>query len=225
MPNSTAFNAFANGSEDRRQARPRLRARRAELGKRQHIIAKLASRLCQAYHLPQQHDELLSVGQIAWCEAERRYDPDARAQLSTYAFPYVRGAMLTAVRRELRRRVRCSAPLPQHAHDAHECLEVQGLGGTGRVLDRQEIAPFDDPESALARKQWQRCLYQALAELPPRQRTVIEHLYLKQYSIRQVSRTLEICETRVRRLRSLGLRTLQRSLKSMGIDRDILLEQ
>ena len=156
-------------------------------------------------------DELISVGTQALLESAARFDPDAGAQFSTFAFPRIRGAMIDAVAR--------LAPLPRSAFRASRARMADGKQGLFVAsLDalcmrgKEPIADAPDPAIALDAQHWGSRVNAALARLPANKRRFIEGHYFDGIDLQSIGRELGLSKSWASRLHAQALAELRAAL-------------
>lgn len=121
-----------------RDERERLRLRNALVGANLPLVLSIAGRQSRASAIP--YDDLVQVGSIGLIRAVEAFDPARRVSLSTFAVPFVRGAM----QHELRDRATL-------LHAPRSLWELrQRAGALQSRQRRQGLAPL--PEGPLAQR-------------------------------------------------------------------------
>lgn len=65
------------------------------------LIADLADKLCRRYACPQLREDFISVANLTLLQKASAYDASTGASITTYLHPYLRGAMLRELERNL----------------------------------------------------------------------------------------------------------------------------
>ena len=100
-------------------------------------------------------------------------------------------------------------------YDAHRAsvVRLQALSAdeTDEVLPSQN----EGPESLLLRREELGYLRDAVAELPERLRTVVEHYFFQQHKMADIARDLGVTESRISQLRSVALTMLREGMHAV----------
>ena len=130
--------------------------------------------------------DLISEGYVGLMEASARFDPDRGAKFLTFAWPRIKGRMLTFAGAECR-------------HQAHNAL----------LLSDQ--ARMDTPEQQVLAAEERNIFQAALNNLSARRKILMEKL-LKGASLAEAARTVAISNGRASRLRGMACEELRGAL-------------
>lgn len=136
--------------------------------------------------------DLDAAGRLGLCEAAQRFRPRKGAAFSTYAWNWVKGAVLSELRRSH------VVPVPEHTVRA-ACREGKSVHGVV-VFDVPESAPDDaEPRDTMR----SRALHQAVERLRPLYRHVINRT-LAGRSPAQIAFGLGLTEARIEEILELA---------------------
>ncbi len=185
-----------------------------------------------------ERDSLTHWGVFGLVDAIDRFEPDRGVQFETFAVPRIKGAILDAVRsddwapRSVRSRARALAAASAQleirlkrapttdeivaemgiSRQAFESLRVHVARGTVDELQLDDAAHLldhsADPAAAFEAAEELRVLREGIAELPDRQRRVLELYYFDELTLREIADVLGVSEGRVSRIRSRAIRTM-----------------
>jgi len=91
------------------------------------------------------HDDLVSEGTLGLIDAADRFDSSLKIEFSTYAWPFIQGAMIDAINRELKRRAPGSID-PESVPSPHR----SELTAVDVVWDAVEALPADQADAVVA---------------------------------------------------------------------------
>jgi RNA polymerase sigma factor (sigma-70 family) len=151
----------------------------------------IVDRFASTYARAAPNADLKAAGALGLVEAAQRFKPRKGVQFSTYAWNWVKGAVLSELRR-------CHVvPVPEHtARAAHKAGEpVRGVV----VFNAPEPGESDAQEERADQAMRSRALHLAISRLPPKQRQVISRT-LAGRTIEQIARGMRLTETRVSEL-------------------------
>ena len=209
------------------------------------LVPPIAQRYAKAS--PEPLDDLLQVGLLGLLTAANRYDASAEVPFDCFARPHIRGAILHHLRdrawlvRLPRRQAERQHRLAQQ-HDAGltgEDLEalrrwaamvrptsledLQG-GGVASLASIHGLDEASDTQDQLTYRpaglhpSWENgTTRQMLAQLQPRQRTVLQCVVLEGWSYRKTAAKLNVSAATVQRLLHQGLNQLRSTLQQTRI--------
>ncbi|HKC91947.1 MAG TPA: sigma-70 family RNA polymerase sigma factor [Candidatus Limnocylindria bacterium] len=180
-------------------------------------FAPLAARIAHGMNVPvgavAGSDDLESAAVIGLIDAVDRFQPDRGVPFEGYASLRIRGAVLDEVRRvdELgradRRRQRAAAA---HGEDGsyHGTVSLDKLMERGYHggAERDELSDRYEAEDLHAR------VGSAMANLPPRQREVLERYYGESLTLREAGLRMGVSEARACQLHGRAIQSLRRQL-------------
>ena len=195
------------------------------------IARRIHERLPESVNL----DDLISTGTLGLIAAIDRFDPRHNVKLKTYAEYKIRGAILDSLRgldwapRQQRKRSKmieaAISAAEQRLHrapseeeiaielhltldDYHEWLvDIRGVN-----LGSLEVASPDEenwPSRLLERSELQRLLADAIDRIPRTERTVITLYYHEELTLREISKIVNLHESRVSQLKSQAILRLR----------------
>jgi RNA polymerase sigma factor FliA len=175
-------------------------------------------------------DELQSIGRFALARVLQRYDPSRGSSFTTFARPRIRGALIDAIRKQCRRRVRLRpvAATARYGESAAQPLRPSGSAfrgdrgsselernheDAGLVISSSELAelamcPAPNPEAALEARQELETLRRTVEAMPVAQQRML-HRHLAGESVGAASRQMGISRKR-------GSRLLDRSMTGLA---------
>jgi RNA polymerase sigma factor FliA len=209
----------------------------AEAQAHQELVEKVVRRLSRELDLSCDPDDLRAWGQQGLLEAQQRFDAGRGVRFSTFAYYRVRGAVIDGVRKQgwLRRRAyaklkayeaadRVSEPVAETEAQvasttpnarAAQIVDILGkisaaylLSALGQGDDDQPESPEDQVDVAMTRKQVQR----DLAELPERERVLLEAVYFEGLTIEEAGVRLGLSKSWASRLHAKALERMRKSL-------------
>jgi RNA polymerase sigma factor (sigma-70 family) len=139
-------------------------------------------------------DELLSLADMALCEAARSYDPSKGAVFTTYLYYFIRGKLLALISEQKK----IAESLSSYA------LERRTLHG----VDKQKLLSESLEEKLLIKE-----LRSCLKELPKREQEVIKSVFLYEQTVTEAARVLGFSRGHVSRVKSAGVAKLRKRLK------------
>jgi RNA polymerase sigma factor FliA len=209
----------------------------AEAQAHQELVEKVVRRLSRELDLSCDPEDLRAWGQQGLLEAQQRFDAGRGVRFTTFAYYRVRGAVIDGVRKQgwLRRRAyaklkayeaadRVSEPVAETeaqvasttpAARAAQIGDILGkisaaylLSALGQGDDDQPESPEDQVDTAMTRKQVQR----DLAELPERERVLLEAVYFEGLTIEEAGARLGLSKSWASRLHAKALERMRKSL-------------
>jgi RNA polymerase sigma factor FliA len=200
------------------------------------LVAQMARRVQRELAGRGDLDELESVGRSALLDAVRAHDP-ARAPLLGFVALRIRWAMLDAVRRDSHVRGRAARanavgallrvaegdPIERPSPDSseaslqrrfREALEARASALVVGLASASEPPPEElDPEQAALRLSARRAIAQAVAQLPERQRALVERHYFSDERFDDIARSLGVSKSWASRLHAQAMRALAERLR------------
>ena len=171
----------------------------------------LAVKACQSKirvlsRLGYSHDDIESICQYALVQSAMRYRPDSRASFVTYLTATISGVLSQELRAQQKQhRVCCATYLESESGDFFDIVEDKTLPPIHEIAHSLQLS-----------QDIRNILEQAYQQISPGIREIIDLLYGisgEMLSIEQVAERYHISETRVIRLRDVGLRILANVLK------------
>ena len=192
-----------------------------------HVIGRLVGELPPGVDV----ENLESAGVLGLVEAAAKYDPDRNAQFKTFAFLRVRGAILDELRRncplpqhmiekvtKVKRACRnLSSPATVEAIaqttglTADEVADTLSAMRLTRMISWEQTAQpnglalrdqEDAPEAVLERWEQIQLIADAIESLDPRSRMVITLYHKEDLRLKEISKILNLSESRVSRILS-----------------------
>jgi RNA polymerase sigma factor (sigma-70 family) len=163
----------------------------------------IVDRFAATYQKAAPHADLKAAGALGLCEAARRFRPRKGAAFSTYAWNWVKGHVLSELRRAH------VVPVPEHMARA---ATKRGEPVRGVVVFRpdgvaRELSAVpddaDEQEGAADRGMRLRAMHQAVEALEPELRHVVNRT-LAGRTVEQISCALGLTETRVEEMLELA---------------------
>ncbi|MCA9623712.1 MAG: sigma-70 family RNA polymerase sigma factor [Myxococcales bacterium] len=190
------------------------------------VVADQARRLWRRHHRHIDFEELRGLGLVALLAVLERFDPE-RGAFEPFVRRRVRGAMLDEIRKRSRRRLK---RLPVGA--AEGCVETRrrapertreraglvllvaepGTISPSSEIDNLAVAGAHDPEHELLVRRRDDRVREAIAELPPGPRRVVERHYLHGESLATLADGMGVSRHAVGRMHRRGLARLKRRL-------------
>jgi RNA polymerase sigma factor (sigma-70 family) len=160
------------------------------------IVEKFAAQY--RWQKPAGGADLRAAGALGLCEAAERFRPRKGAAFSTYAWNWVKGAVLSELRRAH------VVPVPEHT--ARKAAK-SGSPIRGVVKFARNDAAFDqvdddapDSESAADLSMRRRALHEAIAELDNRVHRLVIKRTLAGRTVEQIAKGMGVAEARVEEL-------------------------
>ena len=148
-------------------------------------------------------DELVASGTLGLTDAAQRFDPARGLSFLTFAHHRIRGAMLDLLRAQ-GRGPRRKAAEGERAPSPKRCgAELDELPGT-----------FVDAEVALLRAERHRRLLDALANLPDRERCILERCYFDDQTLAEVGSSLGLSRSWACRLHARAVDQLRTAVEA-----------
>jgi RNA polymerase sigma factor for flagellar operon FliA len=188
-------------------------------------------------------DDYLQYAQVGLLEAIDRFDPARGIKFETFAGQRVTGAILNGLagaselREQIAARKRLVAQRVALLQEGHEAagsgddvfarLADAAIGlalgfmleGSGMYRQDEEQAAADTTYAGVELRQLRAQLRSAIAQLPERQRQVLQAHYLQNEPFEQVAERMKLSRGRVSQLHGEGLRKLRASLGGgAGVD-------
>jgi len=189
-------------------------------------------------------EELVAYGSKGLVEAAERYDPVHGASFTTFAYYRIRGAMFDGLRQlgSLRRaEARFAAAADEYLanrgdrvpdrSEARVTSADEKVADLGQTLDHvatifitslaalpQEPVDADQvsPSEAVERQQARRAVQEALAQLPEKERRLLELHYFQDLSLQDAGRELGLSKSWASRLHARAVQLMARQLKRLG---------
>ncbi len=204
------------------------------------LVRSIAMKVRARYDLEVDLDDLMADGLTGLVEAKSRFDPDKGVQFNTFAYYRIRGAILDGIRknsfmpRRAYEQLRAAeaalgigeslgeqrAADPQGRKDVAKCAEalhatISRLTASFVIASvGQDDAEQESPEDSLLKGESAGRVRAALAELPERERALIEGHYLKGRRFDLVAEELGISKSWASRLHTKALDRLRKILSS-----------
>jgi RNA polymerase sigma factor for flagellar operon FliA len=201
------------------------------------LVEKVVRRLSRELDLSCDPDDLRAWGQQGLLEAKQRFDASRGVRFSTFAYYRVRGAVIDGIRKQgwLRRRAyaklkafeagdRVCEPLAETEAQAPSASAEQRAAQIGDMLGKISAAyllsalgqgdddapetPEEQVDLAMTRKQVQR----DLAELPERERILLEAVYFEGATIEEAGARLGLSKSWASRMHAKALERMRKSL-------------
>src|ERR687884_395004 len=181
-----------------RAARDELVVRYAPLVK--YVIGRMAISLPAAMD----SDDVLSAGTVGLLHAIDRFDPDQGVRFETYALQRIRGAIIDTIR--------SLSPLSRGAGRRAKLLDETTAAlaqRLGRTPTQEESAADMLEENELVER-----LSAAIESLPPRDRLVLNLYYHEELTLKEISKVIEVSESRVSQIHTAAVMKLRGLLRS-----------
>ena len=200
-----------------------------------HMVARMPSSV--------QPDDLIQSGMIGLLEASSKYDPGKGASFETYAGIRIRGAMLDEIRKgdwvplKSKRRPPKSLKLLENklGRDASDREVAEAMDMTlseyfdilkdaqgSKLFSFEEIpgsgepgiqSDSPNPMDQIQKRDFQRCLAEAISTLPEREQLVLSLYYDDELNLREVGEVLGVSESRVSQIHSQAALRLRSKLE------------
>ena len=163
----------------------------------------IVEHFCARYRRIARQADLHAAGWHGLCEAAAKFEPERGRAFSTYAWNWVKGYVLSELRRSH------VVPVPEHtARKAHAAGEpVRGVV----IYGVPELPTEDEQERQSERAMRLRAVRQCVRELEDKAMRQVVWLLLEGDSIEQIARALDMTQTRVAEL----LESAERELKEL----------
>src|SRR6266852_3225701 len=197
-----------------RSARDELVVRYAPLVK--YVIGRMAISLPAAMD----SDDVLSAGTVGLLHAIDRFDPDQGVRFETYALQRIRGAIIDTIR-SLSPLSRGAGRRARLLESAHVIVSLDGSsnGGEddGEVQSLRDL--LHDPDEAgtdevVEENELVDRLSSAIDSLPPRDRLVLNLYYHEELTLKEISRVIEVSESRVSQIHTAAVMKLRAVLRT-----------
>jgi len=203
------------------------------------LVLGIAKQVRHQYGIVGADEDLEAAGFRGLVEAHRRFDPERGAQLSTFAYYRVRGAILDELRR--------MAYLPRRAHArlkaaqvadgfAEDIADRRGPDRAGSPADAErdlreyaslfassfaaatvgdkEAADDRSPEGAVLQRERWSLLSQHVDQLPERERALIRGFYFEDREMQAIAIDLGVSKSWASRLHARALRLLRETFEA-----------
>ncbi len=212
------------------------------LGRYSHLIKRAASHMRTQVGVVVDKDDLHQIGLMALLTAIRRYGRDVDELFESYAFKYIRGAMLDEFRRtdwrprQLRQQAhvlrdtqrKLRRELGREASDAEVCeamgisleqlLELHYVAQAEAVESLEQVLELSGPIAAesdeLNALEKREMLKQAMSGLPQRNKLLLHLYYTHELNMKEIALTLKLTESRVCQLHKQSVELLTHRLQS-----------
>ena len=196
-------------------------------------VAKVEHRRIPAHMVD--YEELVSIGILAIQVLIKNKTPE---QLAKYNTPYIATAVRWAIRNELRIRYKWYSlkHKPDDQYDEEEAVEgmdmqkakvreavyetilsIDGLAAAASDND----SPFDflkdphaQPDENAEITEMGRMIREAIAKLPPKERTVVEYRFYRNMQVKDIAKQVGLSSSRVTRIVQASLNTVKEYLNS-----------
>ena len=134
------------------------------------------------YYDPAGHagEELEAAARLGLVEALRRFDPDRGVKFTTFAYNFVRGAMLKALYSNAQRRDRAAGRKPvmvvPFAPESEEC-ETPKAGPEAELAQRENHYGIEPGFGEVERRSSEQAVRDFVALLPPNQRGIVRDVF------------------------------------------------
>lgn len=175
-----------------------------------HIVKYVAGRLKIYLNHNMDFDDLVSCGIFGLIDAVEKFDMSKGVKFESYASLRIRGAIIDGLRdldwvpRSVRRKSKND-----------ENTELQSMVSLDDFLaQNMDFAASDDgtPENHIDKIELRNILIEAIENLSERDRLVITLHYFEELTLRELSKTLEISESRVSQIHTRALSKMQENL-------------
>lgn len=140
-------------------------------------------------------DELVQWGVVGLLEARERFDPSRGKPFSAFATRRIRGAMIDSLRRD-GNQARRVTKAPDAVMDS--------------TVGQSEF--YTDPLQSLLKDADQAQVAAALADLPERQKLVLQLFFVEGLNNREIAHVLEVSEAYASKARKAGLQSIAKRL-------------
>lgn len=169
------------------------------------LVNKLAYRFgVGTDHIP----DLIQTGVVGLLAACQRFDPSKPARFGTYAYHYVRGAMLNYLKTEF-----AHGGVSTHAGVVSLDAPLENSESTNETTTLHDIIGDRSSEAVIAngidRRRMAARLRPAVENLTSREETVVRIIFFRNASQRQAALLLKVSEPRVSALLKTSLRKLK----------------
>lgn len=170
------------------------------------LVDYMVNRYLKRYHVgSMEREDLISWGMIGLVQAARAWDPARSAAFSTIACKAIERMIIRGVSREWRpEEARATVSLDAAISDE------TGEGTTERFLD--QLPAGEDVEERIMVSETGLTVRQALAELAPEQRELLERHYFADVPVREIARELGLTRQAIYLREKLALRQLRDKL-------------
>lgn len=211
------------------------------------FVEGLVSRLIRVMGLPQRHrDDFIAAGFLGLVEAAGRFDSARGSDFRSFAFLRIRGAVIDHIRascdlsgyayqmlkalegaQDMRERmledrqtkaVRAGSARAEAIDALSKSAIAMALSSASSEFNQLARENASDPESDLLKKQLAKKIRAAIATLPEKERTIVEHYYFRDLTLHQVAeRYSGLSKSWVSRLHDRALEMLRDSLVQQGV--------
>jgi RNA polymerase sigma factor for flagellar operon FliA len=211
------------------------------------FVEGLVSRLIRVMGLPQRHrEDFVAAGFLGLVEAAGRFDASRGSDFKSFAYLRIRGAVIDHIRAScdlsgyayqmLKALEGVQEMRERSLEDRRAQREQRGSAGAEAItlLSKSAIAlalssasaefnqlakdGASDPENELHKKQLSKKIRSAVATLPEKERTIVEHYYFRDLTLHQVAeRYSGLSKSWVSRLHDRALEILRDKLVQQGV--------
>ena len=204
------------------------------------LVKLVAGRLSMYLGHNVEYDDLVSYGIFGLIDAIDKFDLEKNVKFETYASLRIRGAILDQIRkmdwipRSVRQRQRkideamkqIEMRTGKTASDEELVTNVVSLNefeenGPEPMIDSAHPVRFSQPEEVVEEAELKEKLAESLELLTEKERRVIELYYYEDMTLKEISKILEVSESRISQLHTKALNKMR---KKMGVYMNILTE-
>ncbi|MDF0535725.1 FliA/WhiG family RNA polymerase sigma factor [Shewanella sp. A32] len=207
-----------------------------------YLVRRVVAHMRSQIGVVADRDDLQQIGLMALLKAIRRYGKERDEQFESYAFKYIRGAMLDEFRRldwrsrqarqdahrfrdgvrklrnqlgrEPKEREICAALniSTKELMDFHYLEQAEVVDSFEQLLEQQGPMAADDRD--IHRLELRRLLAQSMQHLPARNKLLLQLYYTHELNMKEIALTLGLTESRVCQLHRQSLQLLTEKLTS-----------
>ena len=192
------------------------------------LVKIVAGRLGMYLGYTVEYDDLVGYGTFGLIDAIDKFDALKGVKFETYASLRIRGAILDQIRkmdwipRTLRQKQRkletaCQKLESEHGRAGTEEelakeleISLEELGSWQNQMKVTNLVSLD--EKAVEKEELKRQLMEALESLTENEKKVILFYYYEELTLKEISRILEVSESRISQLHTKGLQKMRKKL-------------
>ena len=189
------------------------------------LVKLVAGRLNMYLGYNVEYDDLVGYGIFGLIDAIDKFDYGKNVKFETYASLRIRGAILDQIRkmdwipRSLRQKQkRIEAAMAKiesetgHIASDEELAAEFTEAGSEVKMESAGNSHFDQPEEAIEKEELKKMMVRAIDSLTEKERSVVVLYYYEDMTLKEISLTLEVSESRVSQLHTKALNKMKKIL-------------
>ena len=183
------------------------------------LVKVVAGRLSMYLGYNVEYDDLVGYGIFGLIDAIDKFDPTKEVKFETYASLRIRGSILDQIRkmdwipRTIRQKQKKIEAAIKEIEDVVSLNEFIEQGGSEAPFENS-YSRYDGPEEVYEKGELKEVLMQALEMLTEKEQKVILLYYYEELTLKEISRVLEVSESRISQLHTKALQKMKSKLGS-----------